>query len=349
MNRILFFLILAVLQIGNVSAQERPPFSDQVVNYGNPEERIWTQFMPYAKGRIVEDAEPHISSYGRSPLLPASHYDKMLQNINQITALLCSAPCIGTPQGVDIGIYKSIGHCYDTDSFTDYKKDPNAGLYGEIIVSVDPCIFYKGKRGNAIEMSATLIIRINNSQIGYPEDKNAKPAQVNISPKKVATFHGYDVYWLEDNREYAVITKKNISPFIPISQEDYYKACIKKYSNSTEVGIGFVVDRYKEKLSKLSAERGKQQAVVNMEFEDFSEEYAAQQPKYFITNPQLIERSHSNEIQLITISWSKTSTDKPLRLYKGGKDGFDIRYHILKQLHDDNKVWGEIRKLVDGL
>lgn len=340
MNRILFFLILAVLQIGNVSAQERPPFSDQVVNYGNPEERIWTQFMPYTKGRIVEDAEPHISSYERSPLLPAAHYDKMLQNINQITALLRSVPCIGTPQGVDIGIYKSIGHCYDTDSFTDYKKDPNAGLYGEIIVSVDPCIFYKGKRGNAEEMFAKLIIRING--IGFSNDK---PAQVVISPEKVATFHGYDIYWLEDNVEYAVITEKNISPFIPISQEDYYKACVKKYSNSTEVGIGFAVDRYKEKLSKLSAERGKQQAVVNMESEDFSDESATEQPKYFITNPQLIERSRSNEIQLITISWSKTSTDKPLRLYKGGRDGFDIRYYILKQLHDDSKIWSKIIKL----
>ena len=332
-------MILAVLQIGNVSAQERPSFSDKVINYGDSEKFIWTQFMPYAKGRIVEDAEPHISSYGRSPLLPAAHYDKMLQYITRITALLRSVPCIGTPQGVDIGIYKSIGHCYDSDKFSDYKKDPNATLYGEIIVSVDPCIFYKGKRGNAEEMFAKLIIRING--IGFSNDK---PAQVVVSPEKVATFHGYDVYWLEDNVEYAVITKKNISPFVPISQEDYYKACIKKYSNSTEVGIGFVVDRYKEKLSKLSADRRKQQAVVNMEVEDFSEESAAQQPKYFITNPQLIERSRSNEIQLITVSWSKTSDDKPLRLHKGGKDGFDIKYYILKQLHDDSKIWSEIIK-----
>ena len=224
--------------------------------------------MPYAKGRIVEDKEPSIS-YGRSPLLPASDYDKMLANINKITAQLRSVPCIGTEQGVDIHISKAIG--------------------------------------------------------------KAKPAQVVIFPEKVATFHGYDIYWLEDNVEYAVITKKNISPFVPISQEDYYKACVKKYSNSTEVGIGFVVDRYKEKLSKLSAERRKQQAVVNMESEDFSEESAGRQPKYFITNPQLVERSRSNEIQLITISWSKTSADKPLRLYKGGKDGFDIKYYILKQ------------------
>lgn len=233
----------------------------------------------------------------------------------------------------------AIGHCYDTDKFSDYKKDPTATLYGEITVLVDPCIFYKGKRSNAEEMFAKLIIRING--IGFSNDK---PAQVVVSPEKVATFHGYDVYCLEDNVEYAVITKKNISPFVPISQEDYYKACVKKYSNSTEVGIGFVVDRYKAKLSELSGERGKQQAVVNMEVEDFSEESAAQQPKYFIINPQLIERSRSNEIQLITISWSKTSTDKSLRLYKGGKDGFDIKYYILKQLHDDSKVWSEITK-----
>ena len=337
MKKILYPILFLMLS-GNLLAQERPPFSDKVVNYGDPEKVIWTQFMPYAKGRIMEDKEPSIS-YGCSPLLPASDYDKMLQNINKITAQLRSVPCIGTPQGVDIGIYKSIGHCYDSDKFSDYKKDPNATLYGEIIVSVDPCIFYKGKRGNAEEMSAKLIIRING--IGFSNDK---PAQVVISPEKVATFHGYDVYWLEDNVEYAVITKKNISPFVPISQEDYYKACIKKYSNSTEVGIGFVVDRYKEKLSKLSADRRKQQAVVNMEVEDFSEESAAQQPKYFIINPQLIERSRSNEIQLITISWSKTSDDKPLRLHKGGKDGFDIKYYILKQLHDDSKIWSEIIK-----
>lgn len=339
MNKIISFLILAVLQIGNVSAQEHPPFSDKVVNYGNPEKVIWTQFMPYTKGRIVEDKEPSIS-YGRSPLLPASDYDKMLQNINRITEILRSISYVGTPQGVDIHISKTIGHCYDTDKFSDYKKDPNAGLYGEITVLVDPCIFYKAKRGNAEEMFAKLIIRING--IGFSNDK---PAQVVVSPEKVATFHGYDVYWLEDNVEYAVITKKNISPFVPISQEDYYKACIKKYSNSTEVGIGFVVDRYKEKLSKLSADRRKQQAVVNMESEDFSEESAAEQPKYFITNPQLTEHSRSNEIQLITISWSKTSTDKPLRLYKGGKDGFDIKDYILKQLHDDSKIWSEIIKL----
>ncbi|MDD2954346.1 MAG: hypothetical protein PHC95_14545 [Parabacteroides sp.] len=349
MNKIIFSLILAVLQIVNLSAQERPPFSDKVVNYGNPEKVIWTQFMPYAKGRIVEESEPYISSYGRSPFLPASDYDKMLVNINRITSRLRSVPCIGTPQGADIRISKVIGHYYDTDQFSDDKKDPNATLYGEIIVSVDPCIFYKGKRGNAIEMSAVLIIRINNSQIGYPEDKNAKPAQVKINPERVAAFHGHDVYWLDDNVEYAVITKKNISPFIPISQGDYYEACVKKYSHSTEVGIGFMVDRYKEKLSELSTERRKQQAVVNMEFEDFSEESAIQQPKYFITNPQLVERSRSNVIQLITVSWSKTSTDKPLRLYKGGKDGFDIRCYLLKQLHDDSKVWNEIIKLVDGL
>ncbi len=341
MNKIIFFLILAVLQIGNVSAQERPPFSDQIVNYGNPEEVIWTQFIPYAKGRIVEDKEPYIS-YGRSPFVPASDYDKMLVNINKITEMLRSVSYIGIPQGVDIHISKAIDHCYDTDEFSDYKKDPNAGLYGEITVSVDPCIFYKGKRGNAEEMFAKLIIRIHS--IGFSNDK---PAQVKISPEKVATFHGYDVYRLEDNIEYAVITKKNISPFIPISQEDYYKACIKKYSNSTEVGIGFVVDRYKEKLSKLSIERRKQQAVVNMEFEDFSEESAVEQPKYFITNPQLIDRSRSSEIQLITVSWSKTSSDKPLRLYKGGKNGFDIKYYILKQLHDDSMVWNEIMKTVD--
>lgn len=340
MNKIILFLILAVLQICNVSAQERHPFSDKVVNYGNPQERIWTQFMPYAKGRIVEDTEPSIS-YGRSPLLPATHYDKMLQNINQITALLHSVPCIGSPQGVDIGIYKTIGHCYDTDKFSDYKNDPNATLYGEISVLVDPCIFYKGKRGNAEEMFAKLIIRING--IGFSNDK---PAQVVISPEKVTTFYGHDVYLLEDNYEYAFITNNNISPFIPISQEDYYKACIKKYSNSTEVGIGFVVDMYKEKLSKLSAERCKQQALVNMEFEDFSEADASLQPKYFISNPQLVECSHSNEIQLITISWSKTSDDNHLRLYSGGKDGFDIRYYVLKQLFEDYQFWNNVKNLM---
>ncbi|WP_455643667.1 hypothetical protein [Parabacteroides sp.] len=119
MDKIILFLILALLQIGNVSAQERPPFADKVVNYGNPEEHIWTQFMPYAKGRIMKDKEPSIS-YGRSPLLSASHYDKMFQNINRITEILRSAPYIGAPQGVDIHISKAIGHCYDTDKFSDY-------------------------------------------------------------------------------------------------------------------------------------------------------------------------------------------------------------------------------------
>lgn len=341
MKKNIFTALFAILVI-TVSAQERPPFSDQVVNHGDLDKQIWTQFMPYAKGRVIEDKEPYVS--GRSPLLQAADYDKMLENINKITALLRSGSYIGEPQGVDIHISKAIGHNYDTDTYNDYKKDPNAQLYGEITVLVDPCIFYKGKRGNAEEMFARLTICINS--IGFSNDK---PAQVKINPEKVATFHGCDVYWLEDNVEYAVITKPQMPVFVPISQEDYYKACVKAYSNSTEVGIGFVVDRYKEKLSKLSAERRKQQAVVNMEVEDFSEESAAEQPKYFINNPQLIERSRSNKIQLITISWSKTSTDKPLRLYKGGKDGFDIKDYILKQLHDDSKVWNEIIKLVDGL
>lgn len=159
---------------------------------------------------------------------------------------------------------------------------------------------------------------------------------------KVSTFHGNDVYWLEDNVEYTIITKKNISPFIPISQEDYYKACIKKYSNSTEVGIGFVVDKYKDKLSKLQIDRRKQQAVVNMEFEDFSEEDAPQQPKYFIIDPELVKCYRSNEIQLISVSWSKISNDEPLRLYKGGKEGFDIRFYLLKQLYDNSSFWNQL-------
>lgn len=338
MKKNIFTALFAILVI-TISAQERPPFSDQVVNHGDPNKQIWTQFMPYAKGRVTEDKEPYVSE--RSPLLQAADYDKMLRNIDKITALLRSVSYIGEPQGVDIHISKAIGHIYDSDTYNDYKKDPNARLYGEITVLVDPCIFYKGKRGNAEEMFARLTIYINS--IGFSNDK---PAQVKINPEKVATFHACDVYWLVDNREYAVITNKNISPFIPISQEDYYKACIKKYSNSTEVGIGFVVDRYKEKLSKLSALRRKQQAVVNMEAEDFSEESAAEQPKYFIANPQLIDHSRSNEIQFITISWSKTSNAKPLRLYKGGKDGFDIRYYFLKQLHNDSRLWSEITKLI---
>lgn len=167
MNKIIFFLILAVLQIGNVSAQERPPFSDQVVNHGDTNKQIWTQFMPYAKGRIVEDKAPSIS-YGRSPLLPASDYDIMLKNINKVTALLRSVSYIAEPQGVDIHISKEIGHNYDTDTYDDYKKDNNAKLYGEITVLVDPCIFYKGKRSNAEEMFAGLTICINS--IGFSND-----------------------------------------------------------------------------------------------------------------------------------------------------------------------------------
>lgn len=337
MKKNIFTALFAILVI-TVSAQERPPFSDQMVNHGDPDKQIWTQFMPYAKGRVIEDKEPYVS--GRSPLLQATDYDKMLENINKITALLRSLSYIGEPQGVDIHIFKAIGHSYDTDTYSDYKKDPNAQLYGEITVLVDPCIFYKGKRGNAEEMFARLTICINS--IGFSNDK---PAQVKINPEKVATFHGCDVYWLEDNVEYAVITKSQIPVFVPISQEDYYKACVKAFSNSTEVGIGFVVDRYKNKLSHISNERGKQQAVVNMESEDFLEESAAQQPKYFITNPQLIDCSRRNEIQLITVTWSKTSNDKSLRLYKGGKDGFDIRYYFLKQLHDDSRVWNEMKVL----
>lgn len=342
MKKNIFTALFAILVIA-VTAQERPSFSDQVVNHGDPDKQIWTQFMPYAKGRVIEDKEPYVSE--RSPLLQAADYDKMLENINEITTLLRSVSYIGKPQGVDIHISKAIGHNYDTDTYNDYKKDPNAQLYGEITVLVDPCIFYKGKRGNAEEMFAKLIIRINNSQIGYPEDRDAKPAQVKINPEKVATFHGYDVYWLEDNVEYAVITNPQMPVFVPISQEDYYKACVKTYSNSTEVGIGFVVDKYKERLSKLSAERRKQQAVVNMEFEEFSEESAAEQPKYFITNPQLIDCFSRNEIRLITVSWSNPTRDTPLRLYKGGNDGFNIRYYILNQLHNDSRVWNEIIKL----
>jgi hypothetical protein len=169
----------------------------------------------------------------------------MLGEINKITALLRSVSYIGEPQGVDIHLSKIIGHNYDTDTYSDYKKDPNATLYGEITLLVNPCIIYKGKRGNAEEMFAKLIIRINNFQIGYTKNRDAKPAQVKINPEKVAIFYSCDVYWLDDNVEYAVITKFKMPIFVPISQEDYYKACIKKYSNSTEVGIGFVVDRYK--------------------------------------------------------------------------------------------------------
>ncbi len=328
--------IVGCLLVIILSAQERPAFSDQVVKHGDPNKQIWTQFMPYAKGRIVEDKEPYIS-YGRSPLLSNSDYNKMLENIDKITKLIRSVSYISKPQGVDIHISKAIGHNYDTDLYSDYKKDPNASLYGEITVLVDPCIFYKGKRGNAEEMFAKLTIRLNN--IGF---SNEKPAQVMISPMKVSTFHGNDVYWLEDNVEYTIITKKNISPFIPISQEDYYKACIKKYSNSTEVGIGFVVDKYKDKLSKLQIDRRKQQAVVNMEFEDFSEEDATQQPKYFIIDPELVKCYRSNEIQLISVSWSKISNDEPLRLYKGGKEGFDIRFYLLKQLYDNSSFWNQL-------
>lgn len=305
-----------------VSAQERLHFSNDVVNYGNPNNQIWTQFMPYARGRVMEDIDPYITQ--RSPLLKESDYDKMLENIDKVTAQLRTSIYIGEPQGVDINIYKAIGHNYDTDTYNDYTKDPNAHLYGEITILVDPCIFYKGKRGNAQEMFAKLIIRINNSQIGYPEDVNSKPAQVKIDPEKVATFNDYDVYWLEDNVEYTVISNPKIPVFIPISKEDYWRACIKKYSNSNESGMDIIVDLYKEKLSKLPDE----------------------ELRYFITNPQLIE--DPNKIQLITISWPKISNNIPLRLYNGGKDGFDLRYYVLKQLYNDTKVWDEIIKMINN-
>lgn len=175
-----------MLQIGNVSAQERPPFSDQVVNYGSPKEVIRAHLCLTPKEGLLK-IKSLISAMG--VLRYCLH--KMLQNINQIQKCCVPHLNIGTPQGVDIHISKAIGHCYDTDKFSDYKKDSNAGLYGEITVLVDPCIFYKGKRGNVEEMFAKLIIRING--IGFSNDK---PVQVVIYPEKMATFHGYDVYWL---------------------------------------------------------------------------------------------------------------------------------------------------------
>ena len=340
MKRTILLLFVAMCTV-EVSAQQRSPFSDRIVNHGDPDQNIWTQFMPYAKGTVTEELETSSESE-QSSLLPAEYYRKMLDNLNRITGLLRSVTYIGQPQGVDIRIYKTIGHNYNVDQYDDYKEDPEAQPYGEICVLVDPCIFYQGKRGNAEEMFARLTIRINNIQIAAPiAEQYGKPAQAIVAPKKVSTFYDYDIYQL-DGKEYAIITHKKVPPFIPISQERYLKASIERYSHSKENGMEIVIGLLETKLAQLSDTQKEQQAVVNMEYEEFSEAAAAEQAKYFIANPQLTDRSQCNDMQLITISWSDPSPDTPLRLYRGGNEGFNIRYALLKQLYEDRGFWHNV-------
>ena len=67
-------------------------------------------------------------------------------------------------------------------------------------------------------------------------------------------------------------------------------------------------------------------------------------------NPELINNSSKDKIQLLIIAWSlggsSQNIDKP-RFYNEGSKGFRIAYNKMAELYRQKKIWEQVFQMVD--
>ncbi|MDD2954345.1 MAG: hypothetical protein PHC95_14540 [Parabacteroides sp.] len=212
MKKIILSLILAVLQIVNLSAQERPPFSDKVVNING------AKYIPYHKGNYTFAARKR----GDDQFIKPKDFVSARTSIVKINDILNQSVWINAPQGVEVQSWMS----------TDRDNSDVTGRPNGIDWRISPYYmgnekpFFDDHAGISFFLRLNTIIDIVGYSFEYSEVMWAMP-------EKIGEFYGYPVYH-HDKGCVAIISKKGVPFYLPVSREMYLKNMIKLLSIDDE-------------------------------------------------------------------------------------------------------------------
>jgi len=210
MNRKLYFTLTLVLCAASVHSQESHPFSNQVITIDG------TDFLPYTQGEI-KTKYYLTSSYDINNPTIENAYKNHFKRIDKI---ILQWPTIRPPQG--IGVF--FGNYVSLNPQTSQHASKTAHN-GRTEISFSCYILdFEEKKFPCRETGAYVDIFQN-----CTDELSGTPLleDILLCPRKVGDFHGMPVYQTTRN-EVTVISKKGISLFVPVSREEYLKACIRQ-------------------------------------------------------------------------------------------------------------------------
>jgi hypothetical protein len=209
--RYFFFSLLLTFSLSVIA--QRHTFSNEVVNdaYGN-------KTMPYARGEVLK---PEAVSDSR---FPAGFRNRNVSTLDKITDIVTGWDELSPPQGFRASFRKIMNVAYNSDIYENLSSDPAPYFTSMLEIIFEP--YYKGETGqpevSANGVSAYVMLFINNPYeiVGSPLIDD-----IYVCPRQTADFYGYPVYQTNLD-EITVVSKKQMPLFIPVSQEEYLRACI---------------------------------------------------------------------------------------------------------------------------
>ncbi len=203
------FILLLLFIAGLTFSQQRPPFSDEMV------ETDGLVFFPFLKGEIKQE---YILNNQSDKPYSTLRIDQLKSGMGKINDILSTWNSFNPPQGVSVFFYNMVNHRDES-----HGKNKITGLT-TLYVSSWFADSQTGKPTTNPEVHADLDILLNEPSVlgGAP-----LLADIYLSPRQVTDFFGFPVCQ-NNRREITIISKKNIPLFLPVSREDYLKTMISK-------------------------------------------------------------------------------------------------------------------------
>lgn len=378
-------ILIAFLAISvGTSAQERPPFSDKVVNIRG------AKYTPYHKGNYTFEAKEK----GDEQFIKNKDFVSARALITKINNILKQSVWINSPQGVEV------------ESWMTTDKD-NYGVTGRpngIHWRISPYFMGKEKPFFNNHAGRSAFLKLNNitNIVGTFSFENSDVMWE--MPEKIGEFYGYPVY-LHSTGSVAIISKKGVPLYLPVSREKYLKNMIKLLSmddeklkveidssmavaygdlekskpyldNSTFAQMKATLDeQYKELLKNMPSKSPELRAVIKI-FEDALSQTPADELKLpariafdgdknsadatglvrptqagidiVIPNPALIDNSriHSSpQLLIIILSLNDAMEDK--RLYENSNDPVNLKHYTKWKFFAEADLWKKVFDLIE--
>ncbi len=359
-NKIFFCLFFSLLILSKYSfSQQRSPFSDKRVVVG---ERV---FLPYTKGDVIKKI---------------NRPQKLV--LDKICSIITAWDSIAPPQGMKVfcsGFDNSLEIYFLPFLFEDDTRFASEGgptlsfyvntplqMFGSpIVADIFLCpqkaadfygfsIYRTDHQEVTIVCKKKLPLFIPVSQEEFLKAliaKEEKNALKGLGPDYQTTFK-------EMEQAYQKMLKmdKEAAKDFKQQMDEFRAESVKNGGGSNMIDI---FTSLKKELFDLTSEERKQQAYYmgSLAIEEYHNvsglvPYSSKENGEALVkaNPELINNSSKDKIQLLIIAWSlggnSQNIDKP-RFYKEGNKGFRIAYNKMAELYRQKKIWEQVFQMVD--
>ena len=381
-KKILYPILFLMLSV-NALAQERPPFSDKVVNING------TKYLPYHKGNYTFVTQ----KIGNDQFIEPKDFVSARTIIVKINDILNQSVWINAPQGVEVQGFMS----------TDKNNSDVTGRPNGISWRISPYFmgkekpFFDGHAGISVFLKLNTVIDI----VGYSFENSGIMWAL---PEKIGEFYGYPVYH-HGRGSVAIISKKGVQFYLPVSREKYLKNMIKllniedeklkaeidssmaiAYSeleklkqnldNTTFTQMKNTLDeQYREMLKNMPGKSLEILAQIKI-FEDALQQTPADELKLpargatddnqdsanatglvkpnqqgidiVIPNPALIDSSRihtSPQLLVITLSLNDAMEDK--RSYENSNDAVNLKHYSKWKFFAERELWENVFDIIE--